>query len=74
MNVYFNQIKQILFKYMNKLYMFFYVINDSRGKYKGKINYTGISGRYWKTSRLANMIIESVFGGNYINDYAYTFK
>lgn len=49
-------------------------MNDSRSKYKGKIYYRGISGRYCKTSILANMVIESVFGRNYINDYAYTFK
>ncbi len=49
-------------------------MNDSRSKYKGKIYYSCKSGRYWKTSRLANMVIESVFGGNHINDYAYTFK
>lgn len=50
------------------------VMNGSRSKYKGKIYYSVISGRDWKTSRLANMLIESVFGGNHINDYAYTFK
>ena len=49
-------------------------MNDSRSKYKGKTYYSGISGRDWKTPRLANMVIESVFGQNYINDYAYTFK
>ena len=49
-------------------------VNDSKSKYKGKIFYSGISGRYWKTSRLANMVIESVFGPNHVNDYAYTFK
>ena len=49
-------------------------MNDSRSKYKGKIYYSCKSGRDWKTPRLANMVIESVFGGNHINDYAYTFK
>ena len=57
---------------LNKFH--FYLINDSRSKYKGNIYYYGISGRDWKSSKLANMAIESVFGGNYINDYAYTFK
>lgn len=50
------------------------VVNDSRSKYKGNTYYDGVTGRDWKTSRLASMIISSVFGRNYVNDYAYTFK
>ena len=49
-------------------------IYDTKSSYRGNTFYDGITGKDWGSSSLARMVIGSVFGHNYVNDYDYSYR